>query len=209
MNHTENRNKNNKAVLTGAVVGVPVYSHEIFGECFYVFDMNIPRTSGITDIVPVMVSERMCNIENIKVGNSYEVMGQLRSYNKKEESKNHLVLSVFTTKMRELDEEEFIGENNIVIYGYICKAPVYRKTPLGREIADLLVAVNRAYGKSDYIPCIVWGRNARYVSTLEIGKLVELRGRIQSREYAKKIGEEEIETKVAYELSVSQITLCE
>ncbi len=209
MNHVENRNKNNKVVLTGKVTGAPVYSHEVFGECFYVFDMDIQRTSGIIDTVPVMVSERMCNIENIKVGNSYEIIGQFRSYNKKQESKSHLLLSVFTAEMRELDEEEFVGENSVVIYGYICKEPVYRKTPLGREIADLLVAVNRVYGKSDYIPCIVWGRNARYISTLEIGKLVELKGRIQSREYFKQINEEEFEIRVAYELSVSQIALCE
>lgn len=209
MNNAENRNENNNVVLAGEVAGLPAYSHEVFGEGFYVFDMNVPRTSGITDTVPVMVSERMCNIESIKVGNLYEVIGQFRSYNKHEERKNRLVLSVFVTEMRELDEEEFVGENNIVILGYICKEPVYRKTPLGREIADLLIAVNRAYGKSDYIPCIAWGRNARYASTLEVGEPVKLKGRIQSREYVKKTGEEETETRVAYELSVSQITLCE
>lgn len=209
MNNAENRNENNNVVLAGEVAGTPVYSHEVFGEGFYVFDMNVPRTSGIADTVPVMVSERMCNLESIKVGNLYEVVGQFRSYNKHEERKNRLVLSVFATEMRELDEEEFVGENSVVILGYICKEPVYRKTPLGREIADLLVAVNRAYGKSDYIPCIAWGRNARYASTLEVGKPVKLKGRIQSREYVKKVGEEETETRVAYELSVSQITLCE
>lgn len=208
-NNTENRIENNNVVLAGEVAGMPAYSHEIYGEGFYVFDMFVPRTSGITDTVPVMVSERMCNLESIKVGNLYEVVGQFRSYNKHEERKNRLVLSVFATEMRELDEEEFVGENSVVIWGYICKEPVYRKTPLGREIADLLVAVNRAYGKSDYIPCIAWGRNARYASTLEVGKPVKLKGRIQSREYVKKIGEEETETRVAYELSVSQITLCE
>lgn len=204
-----NRNKNNNVILSGVVARTPVYSHEVFGESFYVFDMDVQRTSGITDTVPVMVSERMCNIESIKVGNAYKIMGQFRSYNKKEESKSYLLLSVFTTEMIELDEEESVEENNVVIYGYICKEPVYRKTPLGREIADVLVAVNRNYAKSDYIPCIVWGRNARYVSTLEVGSPVELRGRIQSREYVKKINEEESETRVAYEVSVNQITLCE
>ena len=209
MNNAENSNENNNVVLTGEVAGLPVYSHEVYGEGFYVFDMNVPRESGIADTIPVMISERMCNFESIRVGNLYEVVGQFRSYNKHEERKNRLVLSVFATEMRELDEEEFIGKNEVVIRCYICKEPVYRKTPRGREIADLLVAVNRAYGKSDYIPCIAWGRNARYASTLEVSKLVKLKGRIQSREYVKKIGEEETETRVAYELSVSQITLCE
>lgn len=209
-NNAENRIENNNVVLAGEVAGMPVYSHEIYGEGFYVFDMFVPRTSGITDTVPVMVSERMCNIESIQIGNLYEVMGQFRSYNKHEERKNRLVLSVFATEMRTLEEDEFIGENSVMIEGYVCKEPVYRKTPLGREIADLLVAVNRAYGKSDYIPCITWGRNARYASTLMVGNCVKLKGRIQSREYVKKIREDvETETRVAYELSASQITLCE
>lgn len=208
-NNTENRNENNNVVLAGEVAGTLAYSHEVFGEGFYVFDMNVPRTSGIADKVPVMVSERMCNIERIKAGNPYEVVGQFRSYNKHEERKNRLVLSVFAIEMRELDEKEFVGENSVVIEGYVCKEPVYRKTPLGREIADILIAVNRPYGKSDYIPCIAWGRNARYASSLMVGHRVKLKGRIQSREYLKKVGEDETETRVAYELSVSQIVLCE
>lgn len=209
MKNAEIRTENNGVVLAGEVAGLPVYSHEVFGEGFYVFDMNVPRESGISDTIPVMVSERMCNMDSIEIGNLYEVIGQFRSYNKHEERKNRLVLSVFATEMRVLEEDEFVGENRVEIWGYICKEPVYRKTPLGREIADLLIAVNRAYGKSDYIPCIAWGRNARYASTLEVGKPLYLKGRIQSREYVKKIGEEETETRVAYELSASQITLCE
>lgn len=209
MKNAEIRTENNSVVLAGEVAGLPVYSHEVYGEGFYVFDMNVPRESGISDTIPVMVSERMCNMDSIEIGNLYEVIGQFRSYNKHEERKNRLVLSVFATEMRVLEEDEFVGENKVEIWGYICKEPVYRKTPLGREIADLLIAVNRAYGKSDYIPCIAWGRNARYASTLEVGKPLYLKGRIQSREYVKKIGEEETETRVAYELSASQITLCE
>lgn len=209
MKNAEIRTENNSVVLAGEVAGLPVYSHEVYGEGFYVFDMNVPRESGISDTIPVMVSERMCNMDSIEIGNLYEVIGQFRSYNKHEERKNRLVLSVFATEMRVLEEDEFVGENRVAIWGYICKEPVYRKTPLGREIADLLIAVNRAYGKSDYIPCIAWGRNARYASTLEVGKPLYLKGRIQSREYVKKIGEEETETRVAYELSASQITLCE
>lgn len=206
-NNVENKFGNNAVVLAGEVVGVPVYSHEIYGEGFYVFDMSIPRTSGNVDIVPVMVSDRMCDIENIKLGDLYEVVGQFRSYNKHEEKRNRLILSVFATELTPLNEDEFAGENDIDLDGYVCKEPIYRKTPLGREIADILIAVNRAYGKSDYIPCITWGRNARFASTLEVGQRVQLKGRIQSREYVKKNddGNEEIHT--AYELSASQIVL--
>ena len=179
----------------------------MYGEGFYVFDMNIPRESGNIDTVPVMVSERMCNIEDIKVGKLYEVVGQFRSYNRHEEKKNRLILSVFAVELNPVTEGEFIGENHIDLDGYVCKEPVYRKTPLGREIADLLIAVNRAYGKSDYIPCITWGRNARFASTLEVGQRVQLQGRIQSREYVKKISEDNSERHTAYELSASRIVL--
>lgn len=150
-NNAENRFENNAVVLAGEVAGTPVYSHEVYGEGFYVFDMSIPRESGNIDTVPVMVSERMCNIEDINVGKLYEVVGQFRSYNRHEEKKNRLILSVFAVELNPVTEDEFIGENHIDLDGYVCKEPVYRKTPLGREIADLLIAVNRAYGKSDYI----------------------------------------------------------
>lgn len=208
-NREDNRMENNTVVLAGEVAGTPAYSHETFGEGFYVFNMNVPRASGTIDTVPVMVSDRMCNIESIKAGSLYEVEGQFRSYNKHEKSKNRLVLSVFAMGMRELDEDEYAGENHVMIEGYVCKETVYRQTPLGREIADLLIAVNRAYGKSDYIPCICWGRNAKYASTLEVGQKLRLNGRIQSREYVKKTGEDNTETRVAFELSVGQIVLCE
>ena len=192
-NNAENRFENNAVVLAGEVAGTPLYIHEVYGEGFYVFDMNIPRESGNIDTVPVMVSERMCNIEDIKVGKLYEVVGQFRSYNRHEEKKNRLILSVFAAELNPVTD--------------VCKEPVYRKTPLGREIADLLIAVNRAYGKSDYIPCITWGRNARFASTLEVGQRVQLQGRIQSREYVKKISEDNSERHTAYELSASRIVL--
>lgn len=209
MNNEENRIENNNVVLAGEVAVAPVFSHEIYGEGFFMVNINVPRTSGIIDAVPVMISERLCNIDSIKVGNLYEVRGKFRSYNKHEERKNRLLLSVFATEIIELDESDFVGVNDVTIDGYICKEPVYRKTPLGREIADLLVAVNRPFGKSDYIPCIAWGRNARYSATFEIGKRVRLSGRIQSREYVKKTECEESETRVAYELSVNKITVFE
>ena len=209
-NNAENRFENNAVVLAGEVAGTPLYSHEVYGEGFYVFDMNIPRESGNIDTVPVMVSERMCNIEDIKVGKLYEVVGQFRSYNRHEEQKNRLVLSVFVRELEFIDEElDGAKTNSIFLDGYICKLPVYRKTPLGREIADLLLAVNRPYGKSDYIPCICWGRNARYASAFEVGGHVLIWGRIQSREYMKRIGENETEKRVAYEVSVSKLEYME
>ena len=200
----EDRN-NNRVVLTGKVVGAPKYSHEVFGEKFYIVGMEVPRLSDACDTLPIMVSKRMCKIESIKVGNLYEIIGHFRSYNKHEEPKSRLLLTVFTTEMKELNAEEFVGKNEIVLHGYLCKEPIYRKTPLGREITDTLLAVNRPYGKSDYIPCICWGRNARYISGLEVGTALEIRGRIQSREYSKKIGENESEIRIAYEVSVSKV----
>ena len=209
-NNAENRFENNAVVLAGEVAGTPLYSHEVYGEGFYVFDMNIPRESGNIDTVPVMVSERMCNIEDIKVGKLYEVVGQFRSYNRHDEQKNRLVLSVFVREVSFIEEElDGAKTNNIFLDGYICKLPVYRKTPLGREIADLLLAVNRPYGKSDYIPCICWGRNARFASTFEVGEHVQIMGRIQSREYIKKLTETETEKRIAYEVSVSKLECLE
>ena len=172
--------------------------------------MNIPRESGNIDTVPVMVSERMCNIEDIKVGKLYEVVGQFRSYNRHEEQKNRLVLSVFVRELEFIDEElDGAKTNSIFLDGYICKLPVYRKTPLGREIADLLLAVNRPYGKSDYIPCICWGRNARYASAFEVGEHVQIIGRIQSRTYIKKLSDTLTEERTAYEVSVSKLECVE
>ena len=209
-NNAENRFENNAVVLAGEVAGTPVYSHEVYGEGFYVFDMNIPRESGNIDTVPVMVSERMCNIEDIKVGKLYEVVGQFRSYNRHEEKKNRLVLSVFVRELEFLDEiDENEKTNQIFLDGYICKEPIYRKTPLGREIADVLLAVNRSYGKSDYIPCICWGRNARFASGFTVGSHIQIVGRVQSREYVKRIDEENVEHRVAYEVSVSKVDLLE
>ncbi len=209
-NNAENRFENNAVVLAGEVAGTPLYSHEVYGEGFYVFDMNIPRESGNIDTVPVMVSERMCNIEDIKVGKLYEVVGQFRSYNRHEEQKNRLVLSVFVRELEFIDEElDGAKTNSIFLDGYICKLPVYRKTPLGREIADLLLAVNRPYGKSDYIPCICWGRNARYASAFEVGEHVQIIGRIQSRTYIKKLSDTLTEERTAYEVSVSKLECVE
>lgn len=194
----------------GEIVSDFTFSHEIYGEGFYMVDVRVERLSDSIDIIPLMVSERLLDVNGDYKGMYIMVNGQFRSYNRHEERKNKLVLSVFA---REIDFVDEIGENTksnqIYLDGYICKEPVYRKTPLGREIADLLLAVNRPYGKSDYIPCICWGRNARYASNFEVGARCAVWGRIQSREYMKKISEEELEKRIAYEVSVSKLELME
>ena len=198
--------ENNQVVIMGEVVGEFAFSHEIYGEGFYMVDVLVTRLSELADVIPLMVSERLLDVTKDYRGSKIMVTGQFRSYNRHEERKNKLVLSVFA---REIEFIEEIGEssktNQIFLDGYICKAPIYRKTPLGREIADLLLAVNRPYGKSDYIPCICWGRNARFASGFEVGTRCAVWGRIQSREYVKKITETEAERRVAYEVSVSKL----
>ena len=202
--------ENNQVVIMGEIVSDFAFSHEIFGEGFYMVDVRVERLSDSIDIIPLMVSERLLDVNGDYKGMYIVVNGQFRSYNRHEERKNKLVLSVFASVIDFVDE---IGENTksnqIYLDGYICKEPVYRKTPLGREIADLLLAVNRPYGKSDYIPCICWGRNARFASNFEVGARCAVWGRIQSREYMKKISDEQLEKRVAYEVSVSKLELIE
>lgn len=202
--------ENNQVTIMGEIVSDFTFSHEIYGEGFYMVDVEVSRLSDSSDIVPLMVSERLLNVKDDYKGVYISVTGQFRSYNRHEERKNRLVLSVFAREIEFLDElPEGEKTNQIYLDGYICKAPIYRKTPLGREIADLLLAVNRPYGKSDYIPCICWGRNARYASGFEVGSRCAVWGRIQSREYMKKLSEEQVERRVAYEVSVSKLELME
>lgn len=190
----------------GKVASSFTFSHQVFGEGFYLVDILVKRLSDSEDRIPLMVSERLVDVSQDYEGEYIMVQGQFRSYNRHEEKKNRLVLSVFVRELSFVEEaDESIKTNQIFLDGYICKPPVYRKTPLGREIADLLLAVNRPYGKSDYIPCICWGRNARYASAFEVGGHVLLWGRIQSREYIKKLGENETEKRTAYEVSVSKL----
>ncbi len=194
----------------GEIASPFFFSHEVYGEGFYMVDVQVKRLSNSEDRIPLMVSERLIDVSQDYIGEFIMVSGQFRSYNRHDEQKNRLVLSVFVREV-EFIEEELDGAktNNIFLDGYICKLPVYRKTPLGREIADLLLAVNRPYGKSDYIPCICWGRNARFASTFEVGEHVQVIGRIQSREYIKKLSETETEKRVAYEVSVSKLECLE
>ena len=182
------------------------FSHELFGEGFYMVEVEVKRLSNSEDRIPLMISERLIDVTQDYTGEYIMVHGQFRSYNRHEEQKNRLVLSVFVREISFMEEEpDGTKTNSIWLDGYICKEPIYRKTPLGREIADLLLAVNRPYGKSDYIPCICWGRNARYASGFEVGEHVQLLGRIQSREYVKRISDTETEKRVAYEVSVSKL----
>lgn len=201
---------NNLVELVGEISKEAEYSHEIYGEKFYIISMKVQRTSGIEDEIPVMVSGRMCNPKEFYIGQRLKVSGQFRSYNRHEETTNRLIMYVFVQEMEFLDEmKDDLQVNDIYLDGYICKEPTYRKTPLGREISDLLVAVNRSYGKSDYIPCICWGRNARYASGFEIGSHVQIEGRIQSRTYLKSISDTEQEERIAYEVSVGKINVVE
>lgn len=197
---------NNQVTISGEIISEFSFSHEVYGDKFYTAELSPERASGQYDILPIMVSDRLVDVSKEWAGQIVRVSGQLRTYNKHEEDRNRLLLSVF---VREFEVWEDDDENTIFLNGFICKEPKYRETPLGREIADIFIAVNRPYGKSDYIPCIVWGRNARFASGLEVGTHIQIRGRLQSREYHKKIGENEVETRVAYEVSVSRIEVVE
>ncbi len=198
--------ENNQVTIIGEVASEFVFSHEVFGEGFYMVDVLVKRLSNSDDLIPLMISERLIDVHQNYIGEYIMATGQFRSYNQHEEKKNRLVLSVFVREVLFVEEElDGAKTNSILLDGYICKRPIYRKTPLGREIADLLLAVNRPYGKSDYIPCICWGRNARFASGFEVGEHVQVLGRIQSREYIKKITETEAEKRIAYEVSVSKL----
>ena len=176
--------ENNQVSIIGKVVSGFTFSHEVFGEGFYMVELSVKRLSDSSDRIPVMISERLIDVAQDYQGEYIQVEGQFRSYNRHEEKKNRLVLSVFAREVSFVEEaDDKVRSNQIFLDGFVCKPTVYRKTPLGREIADMLIAVNRPYGKSDYIPCICWGRNARFASGFEVGSRVQIWGRIQSREY--------------------------
>ena len=208
--------ENNYLTLVGKVTGEKKFSHEIYGERFYIFNLEIPRLSGVADIIPITISERLINEDTLHEGQKLLVKGQFRSYNSYESEKNRLILTVFAKDIKVISEEEQSEEENemtkkdivtneVVLIGYICKKPIYRQTPFGREIADILLAVNRAYNKSDYIPCIAWGRNARFCQNLEVGAQIKIVGRVQSRSYEKKHEDGTVETRIAYEVSVGSL----
>ena len=197
---------NNQVTIAGEILSAFSFSHDVFGEGFYLMEISVGRLSESNDVIPIMVSERLIDVKQDYTGMYAVVTGQFRSYNRHEETKNRLVLSVFAREIEILEEPaDDVRPNYIFLDGYVCKPPIYRKTPLGREIADVLLAVNRPYGKSDYIPCICWGRNARFAESFSVGEHIQIWGRIQSREYQKKLSETEFERRVAYEVSVSKL----
>ncbi len=198
--------ENNKVSISGTVASEPEFSHEVYEEMFYTFMLDTPRLSDAKDVVKITISEKFLAGDGIKPGDNVKIDGQFRSYNNFSNVGNRLILTVFVKDIEKLDSAEPIeSSNSIYLDGYICKQPIYRTTPFGREISDILLAVNRSYNKSDYIPCIAWGRNAKYAETLNVGDNVIIKGRIQSREYQKKLSESEFEQKTAYEVSVSKL----
>ena len=210
---TNNLHETNIVEVTGKIVSPIEFSHEMYGEGFYNFYLEVPRLSETVDVLPVTISERLIINLDLKEGIYVKIFGQLRSYNRYVDGSSKLLLTVFARDIKLLKTQEEIKEalkspNEIFLDGYICKPPVYRTTPFGREISDLLLAVNRAYNKSDYIPCIAWGRNARFCDNILVGDHLKVWGRIQSREYQKKVNNE-IETKVAYEVSISKLEYIE
>lgn len=201
---TEKVIESNNVTVYGTVISKPEFSHEMYGEGFYTVYIEVSRLSDISDNLPITISERLIQGLNIDVGATLLVEGQLRSYNKYHEGNNKLILTIFARNLRPIDQE-VKNPNQIYLDGYICKKPIYRTTPFGREITDMLLAVNRPYNKSDYIPCIAWGRNARYSENLKVGDRIRIWGRIQSRNYQKKVSEDEVITRTAYEVSISKM----
>lgn len=201
--------ENNKIELCGVIASTPELNHKNYGENFYGFRLSCSRKSTEKDMLPIIVSDRLVEIKDLQIGKKISVKGQVRTFNKHiSDDKRKLLIMVFAKDVREVEEEsesapEF--NNNVKLSGYICKPPVYRVTPKGREIADVLIAVNRMYGKADYIPCITWGRNARYAGNIDVGTRIDVEGRLQSREYTKKLDDGTEEIRTAYEISVSRI----
>ena len=198
----------NNVIVQGKIVTEKKFNHEIYGEKFYVYDLEVARLSNVTDIIPILVSERLLCDNELKQDMLVEVKGQYRSYNSTSEEKSRLVLMVFVKEYNIISEINVAKpQNEITLNGFLCKKPVFRTTPLGRDIVDMLLAVNRAYNKSDYIPLIAWGRNANYCKDLIIGTNIKIVGRIQSRQYEKKHPDGTVEKRRAYEVSVDKLEL--
>ena len=201
---------NNQVTVSGIACDYPEFSHEVYGERFYIFTLSVPRLSDASDNIKVIVSERLFGSRfEISPDVGITVSGQFRSYNNYSGEGSRLILTVFAKDIRLSEEEDMENPNKIFLDGYICKPPIYRVTPFGREIADILIAVNRSYNKSDYIPAIAWGRNARFCQDIAIGTKIRIRGRIQSREYQKHIDEDTVTTKTAYEVSIGKMEIAD
>ena len=196
--------ENNRILLEGEIVSDFKFGHESFGERFYHFDLSVKRLSGSEDVLPVVISERLVDVTKSAIGANVTIDGQIRSYNKEEDGKWRTILTVFVNSIENTECESTIN-NEACLHGFLCKEPIYRKTPLGKDICDLIVAVNRPNRRVDYIPCITWGRNAIFSGTLEVGTEVKLLGRFQSRLYHKKYDDDLIEVRTAFELSVKKL----
>lgn len=196
--------ENNKISLVGELISAPKFSHETHNEKFYTVKVDVKRLSGDIDTLEIIISEKLYDIEKIELGIRYYIEGEIRSYNYyvSETERRKLVINIFAKNLSIAEETDDECLNNFELVGHICKKPIYRKTPFDREISDILLAVNRLYGKSDYLPCIAWGRNAKFASTLEIGDKIKITGRMQSRQYTKKLNDNEEEKKIAYEMSI-------
>jgi len=203
----ENLFLNSSAIVKGILESEFKFSHEVYGEGFYTFYINISRLSEATDSLPVIISERLIDRSLLKIGAKVSITGQIRSYNNysEETKRNKLILTIFARELEIIEDNNISNPNEIELNGYVCKTPVYRMTPFGREIADILLAVNRSYNKSDYIPCIAWGRNARFSGNLKVGDKIKVWGRMQSREYQKKLENGSVLEKTAYEVSISKL----
>ena len=199
--------QNNDVQLWGKITTCPVYSHSVIDEKFYEFNLEVPRLSESSDIIPITISEKLLSNKDFSVNSVVSLSGQFRSYNKLIDGKSKLMLTVFVREVNEVDTSK--NPNIILLKGFLCKPPVFRTTPFKREITDILLAVNRTYNKSDYIPAIAWGRNARFVKDLPVGTKLEIEGRIQSRVYQKKLTETESEERTAYEISISKLNIIE
>lgn len=199
--------QNNNVELWGKVLTSPVYSHTVIDEKFYEFNLEVPRLSESSDVIPITISEKLFKKDELVENSIISLNGQFRSYNKLIDGKSKLMLTVFVRELTEVDTSK--NPNLIMLKGFLCKEPIFRTTPFKREITDILLAVNRAYNKSDYIPCIAWGRNAKFVKDLQVGTKLNLEGRIQSREYQKKLNDEEVVNKTAYEISISKVNIIE
>lgn len=201
----------NKGKLIGKLVGGVTNKFEVEGENFFEGKIEVARLSQTSDVLPFTISEKLVKAYNLNLNEESEVafQGELRSYNRIIDGKSRLILSFFVKEVKEIvDNDE--GTNDLTLTGFICKEPVFRTTPFNRQICDILLAVNRpAFNKSDYIPCILWGRNAKFIQNQKVGTKVTLSGRIQSRNYKKEIGEGEVIEKTAYEVSCQKIFIDE
>lgn len=206
----ENVIENNQVKVIGTVISDFTFNHKVYGESFFIVSLCVKRLSAAVDVLPIMVSDRLIDVSKDYKGCTIEVSGQFRSYNQCEEGRNHLMLYVFAREINFLEEfTDYTKTNHIFLDGNICQETIYRETPLGREIANIMLAINRPYGKSDYIPCVAWGRNARFVSGFPVGTALTVNGRVQSREYTKKISDTEHEKRIAYEVSISKLEVKE